>query len=241
MAASHYLRGLSILPFALGFFLLGCRTISPNSGSPTIPGDEVTATSREPNAQDSRVTTYALQQGDIHATLTVSHHKDTSFQSALQFEVTRGGKSTSCSSDLPADARFTSFQTLFRHLLAAEKPEQSYVLYIPCYHEVDDRLPGLAAASPLWHAIERSKPSVKQQYDAIAKLLNDENAMSELSKALDPFHYHVVIEAGDLETIWTRVSDLTTEQRRLITVPVKQNEVLPSAIGKTFQISRGTN
>src|SRR5882757_4217989 len=102
MAAIRYLRGLSILSFTLGFFL-GCRSVPTHSGAATIPSDGVTATAREPNAQDSRVTMYAVQQGDIHATLTVSHSKYASFETALQFEVTQGEKSTSCSPNLPAD------------------------------------------------------------------------------------------------------------------------------------------
>ncbi|NYF79114.1 hypothetical protein [Granulicella arctica] len=240
MAAISYLRVLSILPFALAFFL-GCYAAPTHSGPVAASGEGITVTAREPGAADGRVTMYAIQQNDARATLTVSHPKDTSFHTVLQFDVTRGGQSTSCPSNIPAGVRFASFQALFKRLLAAEPPEQSYVLYVRCYQEIDDRLPGLAAASPLWHTVERSKPSVKQQYDAIAKLLNDGDALSELSGVLAPFHYHVAIAAGDLEPIWSRVSDLTPEQRRLITVPVRPNNVFPSAVGHTFLVTKGAS
>ena len=237
MGTIRYLRVLPIFSLTLGF-CLGCHTVPTHSGQAIMSGDGITTVLREPRAEDIKATMYVMQQGDVHATLTVTYPKDVSFHPVLQFEAKREKDNSPCSSNLPTSARFSLFQALFKHLLANEQAESSYVLYVNCYHEIDDRLPGLAAASSPWHAVEESKPSVKAQYDAIAKLLNDGKAMSELSRALDPFHYRAVITGGDLEAIWAKVRELTPEQRRLIEVPVQQNEVLPSSINHTFLITR---
>ena len=118
------------------------------------------------------------------------------------------------------------------------KPQPAYTLYT-CYHEVDDRLPALAARSPNWTTLSQDKKmSVQKQYAGLAALVNESGALSELSQALAPDRYEVRIASEDLEVIWTKAVDLKDEQRQLLPSAIPPNQVLPSSIGKTFLLTR---
>jgi len=100
----------------------------------------------------------------------------------------------------------------------------------------------LVARSPEWIGLSRDKKiSPQKQYAALATIVNQGGALSELSQSLAPDRYQVRIASEDLEVIWTKAADLRSEQRQLLPSSTPSNQVLPSSIGKTFLLTRESN
>lgn len=217
--------------FALLAVVTFATAQSTSNGVVTEPGGE--------QAGGGKVTLYSLREGDIHSSLKVVRWDHSGFKTVLYFEATQGNEVMSCPSRIPIGRRLALFDTLFKHLLSLERPNQSYSLFVYCYAEVDDRLPGLAAREKEWKALLKRKAPTYLLCNYIGELLNRGEAYPELADALAPFHYRVRVEPGGLEKLWTRrVSELSPEQRRLISTPVRENDILPSEVSKYYLLTK---
>jgi hypothetical protein len=216
---------------------LGCSRIS----APAPQGDGITASPGMLTALDSKVTVYALQQGDNHFSLTASHSKDDRFSPNLQFSASLRDRPDYCPSQIPIGVRFSAFRSLFHHLLGMEPSEQRYVLYVTCYDELDHRLPALALKNGRWRELQKQNAPESVVYPYLGKLLNDGNAFPELNDALKPFPYRAQVDASSLEKLWTaRVADLPPQQRQSINVSARdaKSETVPIRISKAFLLTK---
>jgi hypothetical protein len=229
---------LGIFALSLGVGLLaGCRsTSSPSVQRQDGPSAEAIKVSSGPSENGYRSSTsYRLQQGQDSFQLVSLVPDRPDFAPVLKFSV--HGPDSSCA-QRSAALDFRVLQSLYHSLLGHEKPQPAYTLYT-CYHEIDDRLPALAARSPEWTRLNHDKKiSLQRQYAAIAALVNQGGALSELSQSLAPDRYQVRIASEDLEAIWAKAADLRSEQRQLLPSSTPSNQVLPSSIGKTFLLTR---
>jgi hypothetical protein len=232
---------LGVFALYLGMGLLaGCRsTSSPSVQRQDGPSTEPIKVSTGPPENGYRSSTsYSLQQGQDSFQLISLVPDQPDFAPVLKFSV--HGSDSSCA-QRSAALDFRVLQSLYHHLLAQEKPQPLYTLYT-CYHEIDDRLPALAARSPEWIRLSNDKKiSPQRQYAALATIVNQAGALSELSQSLASDRYQVRIASEDLEIIWTKAADLRGEQRQLLQSSTLSNQVLPSSIGKTFLLTRESN
>jgi hypothetical protein len=232
---------LGVFTLYLGMALLaGCRsTSSPSVQRQDGPSAEPIKVSPGPLENGYRnSTSYSLQQGQDSFQLISLVPAQPDFAPVLKFSV--HGSNSSCA-QRSAALDFRVFQSLYHHLLAQEKPQPVYTLYT-CYHEIDDRLPALAARSSEWIRLSNDKNiSPQKQYAALATIVNQAGVLSELSQSLVPDRYQVRIASEDLEIIWTKAADLRNEQRQLLPSSIPSNQVLPSSIGKTFLLTRESN
>ncbi len=216
----------------------GCR----RSPSLSKEGQDVARTeqinvSRAPAEDGYRGgTTYRLQQGEDRFELISLVPERPDFAPVLKFLV--HGPNSSCA-QRSAALDFRVLQSLF--LVAQGKAQPVYTLYT-CYHEIDDRLPALAAGSPEWIGLNQDKKiSAHRPHVVLADIVNQSGALNELSRSLAPDRYRVSLASEDLEIIWARAADLRSEQRRLLPPTTPLNQVLPSSIGKTFLLTREGN
>ena len=216
--------------------LVGCHPKSPRSARSRQPdtNQAIKVSSGSPEAGYVSSTSYALRTGEDNFQLTLLMPIRADFAPVLRFSVS--GPNSSCAQRAAA-ADFAVLQTLFHTVLAKRSAQPTYTLYT-CYHELDDRLPALAAHAPGWQDLNRGHPSLKAQYQALAGLINSSQALSELSKSLGTDHYQVHIASQDLEVIWAKAIDLRGEQRRLLPASTPPDQVLPSSMGKTFILTR---
>jgi hypothetical protein len=232
---------LGVFALYLGMGLMaGCRsTSSPSMQHQDGPSAEPIKVSPGPPENGYKnSTSYSLQRGQDSFQLISLVPDQPDFAPVLKFSV--HGSDSSCALRSAA-LDFHVFQFLYHHLLAHEKPQTVYTLYT-CYHEIDDRLPALAARSPEWIRLSNDKNiSPQKQYAALATIVNQAGVLSELSQSLAPDRYQVRIASEDLEIIWTKAADLRSEQRQLLPSSIPSNQVLPSSISKTFLLTRESN
>ncbi len=229
-------RWMWALVFLCSVFPLACRT------SGTVPGsDGISALRGSTSWGVVQSTIYAMDQGNIHASLAVKHFSDARFPPELLFAVGERGSSEDCSAPLaPSETRFSLLQKLFRNLLRAEGRPPAYSFYYNCYKEVDDRLIVLAATSDRWHHLLRQPDVPPQAYlNCVAELLNSNHAYSELTDAVRPLAYRVSLSSANMENLKeARVGDLSIAQRAILPGLLNNREIVPTGVGKAFLLTR---
>lgn len=231
-------RRAALLPLGVCLCTSACNShrTSQRTVVPAGPSAPPVVVSAAPPENGFKVaTSYSVQQGPTTFAVLSLSQPDPPFSPVLRFTV--AGPASSCS-QRSASTDFGTLHMLLRSVFEHEPPQPRYTLYT-CYHEIDDRLPGLAAASPAWTRLSGERNvTLQRQYKAITDLLLQSGALNELAAALAPLHYQVRLSSGDLETLWSKASDLREQQRRLLPAATPPNEVLPAAIGKTFLLTQ---